>query len=216
MGCRQGRIRAQQPGAYHCLSVCLSLSVGRWYRDTVRINKYPPCSVLQQPVRAALSACRQVSRRSTTAFAGVRLVGDAIVTGSASRTDRIGLASRRLADARPLRPRVPSVHAPLASVEQRRGWAVFPPVQSVVLAGRPCTTSEWCHHSARHVPLLRVKRPKYTQPGRRQARIQASCVGDLCTDCVPPGRAKTHLKPRFGWNSRPGWKFEYMPKGDEE
>ena len=111
LGCRQGRIRAQQPGAYHCLSVCLSLSVGRWYRDTVRINKYPPCSVLQQPVRAALSACRQVSRRSTTAFAGVRLVGDAIVTGSASRTDRIGLASRRLADARPLRPRVPSVHA---------------------------------------------------------------------------------------------------------
>lgn len=30
---------------------------------------------------------------------------------SASRADRIGLAIRRPADARPLRPRVPSVHA---------------------------------------------------------------------------------------------------------
>ena len=112
---------------------------------------------------------------------------------SASRADRIGLAIRRPADARPLRPRV--CRACMACRLWRRAAERM---GGVPARAKRSARGATVHHirvvppQCGHVPLLRGKRPKYTQPGRRQARMQASCVGDLHRLC-PPGRAKTHL-----------------------
>ena len=35
-----------------------------------------------------------------------------------------------------------------------------------------------------------------------------------CKVCLPDGKASTRLKPRFSWNSRPGWNVERMSEDD--
>ena len=112
---------------------------------------------------------------------------------SASRADRIGLAIRRPADARPLRPRV--CRACMACRLWRRAaeriWVVFPLVQSVVLAGRPYTTSEWCRHSAGTCLFCAAS----GQSTLNLAGAKLGCklvVSETCIDCVrPAGRRPT-------------------------